>query len=420
MAISANDDVYTPGFTQSQIYKFNRNQSNKNYTVIRPYCYVYWDKDIYSITKYLQQKKFNSITKKIKYLATRFLDRPYAISGNTEGESNWPVTAMGETAHVKQDPIYRTDEFDCQTLVQTILALLHSTNLTTFQKTIIKVEYGGGGAGNAIHYYNRNNFTSADFNKINESHGFLQDISPKYLPVVHAVIDKDNWFKMQAKKLQIGVRVLHNKEGSAMSKRFANYASLYPFPKKNVSLSYYPKKYLVKCNTNLSYCRPNKRIINKLPTPAIIEITRDTHKWKVGGKLIADVIGTQLNVSHMGILYNETFHHGAVIYQKITCHIKGKRKICFVKPVICKKKQGCFEKMYLAATDAYPNNYYYYADTNGHYQCSAREPKHVTQPVYCNRVLAMPIGAYLASYEYGAYHYMKNPSIVGIHLEKIL
>ena len=407
-------------FTQSKIDKFKQHaENNKNYTVIQPYHYLDWDEDIRSITRYLRQHKINSITQKIQYIATQFLDRPYAIAGNTQGESNWSVTAKGGTVHVKQDPIYRTDEFDCQTLVQTILALIHSTNLKTFQQTIIKVEYGGGGAGNAIHYYNRNNFASADFNKVNERHGFLQDVSPKGLPVVHAIIDKDNWFKVQAKNLKTSVRVLQSKEGAAMAKRFANYAKLYRFRKKNVPLSYYPKESLVKCNKDLSYCKPNERMIAKLPTPAVIEITRDTHQWKVGKKLIADVIGTQLNVSHMGILYDERFHRGAIIYQKITCELKRKRKVCFVQPVICKKRHGCLEKMYLAATDAYPNNYYY-VDTNGHYQCTARLPKGITQPVYCNRVSAMPIGAYLASYQYGTYRYMKKPSIVGIHLEKIL
>ena len=414
------DDIHTSGISKVQLYATNQYSNNKNYTVIEHYSYQPWNRELCAITRYLKHHPKDSVTKRIKYIVRQFINRPYAVDTNIEGESDWSVAKKRGGVHVKQDPIYRTDKFNCQTLVQTILALLHSTTLNSFQHNILEVEYGGGGAGNAIHYYNRNNFVSADFNKVNERHGFLQNVTPSFLPKVHALIDKDNWFNVQAKKLQTSVRVLNDRNGAAMAKRFAHYAMLYPFAKKDVVLHYYRKEDLVHCNADLSHCKPNKKNIAKLTTPAVIEITRDANKWMVGGKPIVDIIGTQLNVSHLGILYDQRFHHGEVIYQKITCHFEGNKKVCQVKPIVCQKTKGCREKMYLEATDAYPNGYYYYQDNHGHYQCTDKAPNSRDNLVYCNRVLAMPIGAYLNSYEYGAYRYMTDPSIVGIHLEKIL
>ncbi|WP_267257006.1 DUF1460 domain-containing protein [Coxiella endosymbiont of Ornithodoros maritimus] len=42
-------------------------------------------------------------------------------------------------AHIQQDPLYRTDQFDCQTWVQTALALINVRNINDYEKNILAI-----------------------------------------------------------------------------------------------------------------------------------------------------------------------------------------------------------------------------------------------------------------------------------------
>ena len=52
-------------------------------------------------------------------------------------------------------------------------------------------------------------------------------------------------------------------------------------------------------------------------------------------KNIKDVIGSELNVSHLGLLYRDCFSYGSTILKKITCSKeKAGNKVCSVIPQI--------------------------------------------------------------------------------------
>ena len=76
--------------------------------------------------------------------------------------------------------------------------------------------------------------------------------------------------------------------------------------------------------------------------------------------------------------------------------------------------------MFAHATQMYPNGYYYYRDSSGRYHCDEKVPPKTASPVTCNRVVSMPLGEYLTTYRYGKYTYLDDPSILGIHVEKIM
>ena len=75
--------------------------------------------------------------------------------------------------------------------------------------------------------------------------------------------------------------------------------------------------------------------------------------------------------------------------------------------------------MFAHATSAYPDRYFWYQQSNGHYVCSSQPPARGTSYTQCNRVERLPFFDYLINYQYGSYVYMNNPSIVGVHIEKL-
>ena len=130
-----------------------------------------------------------------------------------------------------------------------------------------------------------------------------------------------------------------------------------------------------------------------LPTPAIVEIVRSR----------------KLPISHLGVLYRQTFQQGHLIYHDIICQ----RNDCKVTPVVCKSKT-CEVLMFAHATDAYPLNHLWYQNKQGDYVCTAQRPPKTTKYTSCNRVVSVPLLPYLASY--------KNRgilSLLGIHIEKL-
>ena len=91
------------------------------------------------------------------------------------------------------------------------------------------------------------------------------------------------------------------------------------FPKsEHVAIDYIDKNDLIVKNNKGHYIA-NKELLQKITTPAIIEIVRDDSKWIIGGKTINQIIGSGINVSHIAILYRHHFKKGEVIYQKTTC-----------------------------------------------------------------------------------------------------
>jgi hypothetical protein len=416
-------------------YRFKHHQ---NYTVI-PYqqyqaAVKHSQQTVQAILNKLPQRTNKHNLKEI-ILSTQqqFLNKPYNAN-NPEGEANWCSGDISHTTcpHIKQDPIYRNDEFDCYTYVTQILAFIGAHNLTQYNKNILSIRYGAAHQPPSnISYYNRNNFISSDYNRVNQNNGLLRNAltAAFFQPIVKSVsttINHQAWFKQQESDNHIGthVRVFNNTIGQQMYRRFKHsYPNQYHhFKPVTVTMSYIPKNKLFtlhKTKGNITY-QKNQAVFNRIPTPSVMEIVRNDKLWKINGRKIKALLHSGITVSHMGLLYRQRFHYQQLMYREIYCQLKTQRKFCKVTPISCEKKTGCNVLMLTHATEAYPNNYLYYADSQGHYHCSAtiygKTKSTVTQ---CNRVVALPLAAYLSMRQYGQYRYLPTTSFVGLHIETI-
>ncbi|MDQ2995168.1 MAG: DUF1460 domain-containing protein, partial [Pseudomonadota bacterium] len=295
--------------------------------------------------------KYDNANARMGIISRELMDIPYIFSG-AAGEGNWQPTSLlyqPGAAHIKQDPVYRLDGLNCQTFVQVAMALLYSNNINAFDRNILKISYGAAGNpnGEIVRYFNRNHFIDGDWNPVNQFNGFLVDVTAygklkPYTEIISADLTRQNWFSWQQHNLQGQVRVLNATDGPAMVDRFlTTYSTLNysDFNFERVSLRYIPKEKIALLQPNGSY-QPNLTLLNKIPTPSVVEIVRDPKKWLINGINIKDAMGSELSVSHLGILYRKNFRRGEVIYQKITCTYNAKNeKVCEVAPTLCTKKR---------------------------------------------------------------------------------
>lgn len=444
---NVNGDIYIPGYKFSPSY-----YTDQDYTVITDYSYpnilFHTQKTIGKLINYLHLVDPNKqspdyLNTLVEVSGDYFHNKPYITTGAL-GEGDWCSASLQQKGciHIQQDPIYRSDGFNCVTLVNFIMALIKADNLTEFNHNIVNIAYGADQfmsyrthPTDTIAYYNRNNFTSADFNPVNQQNNRLVDIynNKKWrqlfkMKKTSTIITRGRWFAFQAKPdvIQSNVRVLprYATQGSKMVDKFSTHYGAAYGPER-VAIGYIPKSVLVTKNSDNSY-KVNQQLINQIPAPAVVEIVRDSKKWNINGTNIRKLIGSGINVSHLGLLYRKTFHRNKLIYRKIYCQYDNNHhKQCQVTPVIC-HQQYCTRTMMLAATNAYPDGYIWsykkqrHAKQNSDYFCTQSLPDNATALGYCNRVMAMPLGDYLASYQYGNYIYMNNSSIVGINIEKVI
>lgn len=350
---------------------------------------------------------------------------------NATGEGDWQPDSsiyVGGALHVQQDPTYRLDGFDCQTFVQVVMSLLHIKTLNDFDQRFVKIAYGAAGNSpnnEVVHFYNRNNFPSGDFNPVNEKNGMLSDATTigdlkKLVKSTSANITRQNWFAIKQQKIAENVRVISDQNGPEMVERFETFYSALTFPhfdSEQVILSYIPKEQLANKQADGSY-QPNQIVLDKIAVPSVVEIVRDVKQWNIAGKNIKDLIGSELNVSHMGLLYRQQFNRGDVIFQKTSCYYnEAQQKACDVTPVLCEKDQ-CQELMFAQATNAYPDGYSWYQEGNG-FMCSSNKPAANVKYLSCNRVERLPFADYVTRQQYTSHPFMDTASIVGIHIEKI-
>jgi hypothetical protein len=383
------------------------------------------------VTKILQtltNKHRNDADTQIALIVNQLADIPYLHNGM--GEGDWQPkspTYRSGAIHTRQNPVYRLDGLNCQTLVQVAMALYHSNQLSQFDKNYLKIAYGamGNPQGEIVHYYNRNNFIDADFNPVNQRHGWLKDVTSKgvlspYSKKIHATITKQKWFIRQRYHRAENIQVLSDSSGQQMLDRYKNVYSALPFPnvnEHNIVMSYLPKETLALRQEDDSF-KPNQKLLDKIPTPAILEIVRDPNRWNDFGIKIKDIIGSELTVSHLGLLYRQTFKRGQLIYRKISCSVNAEHKqTCSVTAITCQKK-SCRELMFAHATNAHHQRYYWYQQ-DGQYSCSPKKPGEGQPYTTCNRVVSLPFYDYLTDYQLGYYTNMDVGSILGVHIEKL-
>jgi hypothetical protein len=419
------------GIITSQTYATNP----ENYTQLNPQQY----RQIVNNSRATAQELLNRLTPyrqdsrntQVALIAEQLTDIPYSRTYST-GEGDWQPRSLiykPGALHLNQNPVYRFDYFNCQTLVQTTMALLYSHNLNQFDANILKISYGAAGnpQGEIVHYYNRNHFVDADMNPINEQHGWLIDVTTNgdlaaYAKTTAATLTRQNWFLAQQKNLAHTIYVLDNRDANAMIKRFYTvytHLNLPHFDKQITPITYIPKLAFLVKESNGSGYTPNQNLLDAIPTPAVVEIVSDPKKWMVHHENIKTHIGTELNIPHLGLLYRKTFHHGEAIYQHIYCgYDTNNKKACTVTPVMCQKTQ-CDELMFVHATDGHPEGYYWYQEPSGQYVCTSHPPSNSRHYTTCNRVENIPLIDYLTDYQYDHYRQMGNPAILGLHFEKL-
>lgn len=367
---------------------------------------------------------------RLQAIVQHLLNTPYLHVG-AMGEGDWVSTSpryQPGARHLQQDPVYRFDGLDCQTFVQTVLAMFYSNNLSEFEKNILSVAYGATSSLSArtISYSNRNHFIDGDFNPINERNGFLKDVTQqgmlaKYAKTTHAVLNRQKWFQRQLENHLIP-RLLSGQTTQWVSQHLVKDSQEFAGAhlQQKITINYLPKNYFAYPDATGDY-HPNQETLRMIQTPAIAEVVRDPQRWHIGKKLMRDIIGSDLTVSHLGIIYWQTFRNGQIIYQKIMCHEKHiGPKLCKVKPMFCQKK-NCRELMFAHATNAYPFHYYWYQDDQGQFQCSLKLPRHHIGAISrCNRVEQLPLVAYLTDLQYDLYRNIDDPSLLGIHIERIV
>ena len=112
------------------------------------------DQEITTILTNIQQAKCKNFADKLVFISKIFINKPYLF--NALGE--------GQKGAFDDNPLYRTDFFDCETYVDTVMALAFATNLKSFQKVINQIRYKNG----KISFTKRNHFTCIDWNQNNQ------------------------------------------------------------------------------------------------------------------------------------------------------------------------------------------------------------------------------------------------------------
>jgi hypothetical protein len=246
----------------------------------QPEIIKHYDMQSFDITFSALIAKHNRAQLPSDYIAEisgRFLGKPYLLGALGEGK-------RGE---FDQGPLYRPDAFDCQTYVETILALTNSYNLNDFRRNMLSIRYANG----QPLFINRNHFMNVDWNFNNEKKGYVVNVTEKLFPTEYQTsttfIDKPNWFrslKMHHLKLlqqpnETTANQLLERLHALANDTFASESSL----------SYVPLTALFDKNG-----QPNMALFNRIPNNVIIEIVRPN--WD-----IKNLIGTNIDISHDGL-----------------------------------------------------------------------------------------------------------------------
>lgn len=237
---------------------------------------------------------------RLEQISAQFLGRPYLLGALGEGRD----------ARFDQGPLYRTDAFDCETYVTTVLALALADNDTTFKQCLRKIRYEKG----QISFISRNHFTSLDWNKNNQKQGFLKDITLSFhdelgkpvAKIASALIDKPSWYK----HLTPEILRIHSADSKEQITRLADLkARGAKLTAKQTEIAYIPLTALFN-----SQGQANALLFAQIPEAAIIEIVRPN--WNLREK-----IGTNLNVSHLGFAFWKKgtlfFREASAIHHKI-------------------------------------------------------------------------------------------------------
>ncbi|WP_133131018.1 N-acetylmuramoyl-L-alanine amidase-like domain-containing protein [Legionella yabuuchiae] len=257
------------------------------------------DKIIEQLYHRLKQKPINNMPARIEAFSALLLGKPYLLTALGEGKN-------GE---FDQFPLYRLDAFDCETYVDTVLALALANNLNSFKQCIQKIRYHDG----QVNFAHRNHFASRDWNRNNQSQSYTKDITTTFTdeknkPVAKrakTIIDKPSWYQhFTRSKIRInGLSEEQKQQKLAELKQIGSKLEV-----AETEIPYLPLSELFN-----EKGEPNHYLFKQIPNASIIEIIRPS--WDLRKQ-----IGTRLHVSHLGfgIWVNDTlmYREASSIHQK--------------------------------------------------------------------------------------------------------
>ncbi len=242
------------------------------------------NKIISQIYHNLNHKPTLDMPTRIEHISAQFLGKPYLLG------------ALGEGANGDYDqwPLYRTDAFDCETYVDTVLAIALADNSYHFKQCINQVRYQDG----HVSYIHRNHFTCLDWNKNNQQQHFIKDITTTLrgehdqvvVKYARALIDKPAWYDHKS----LATIRLNHADLKEQARRVTSLQQAgKKLPRKSSIIAYIPLTALFDPTG-----QANKYLFAQIPHAAIVEIIRPN--WNLNKE-----IGTNLNVSHLGFVFWE-------------------------------------------------------------------------------------------------------------------
>ncbi len=241
------------------------------------------------------------LSTRIELIAQYFLGQPYHFEPLGEG----PIGVYSTL------PLYRADQFDCVTFVDTVLAMSHASNFAQFKQAMLSIRY----MNQEINYTHRTDwFTDLEWNPHLQQLGYIQDATMSLLdednhPVAayaKALINKPQWY---AQKILFNLELPQLSTQEAEQRLAQLQAEGNQFTVQPSVLSYIPLTQLFN-----SQGQPNMALWNKLPSVFVVEVVRPN--WRpVNPKDKQTDYGTNLNVAHLGIAIKTStdiiFYHAA-------------------------------------------------------------------------------------------------------------
>lgn len=197
-----------------------------------------------------------------------------------EKSFQWGPLGEGEDGEYDLDPLYRWDLFDCQTYVETVLALHRSEDFAAFEENMNAVRYQDG----MISYTTRLHFSETQWIPENAKNGVFEDVTDSFDHAAHVTVQVNTKAWYQNKKITDLSEQVRNEE---TLKKFQSLGSDHP---DVVDVGYIPVEFL------------NKELLDTIPSGSIILTMRKNSK--------PEISATPAMVAHMGfVIVNETGHH---------------------------------------------------------------------------------------------------------------
>jgi hypothetical protein len=219
---------------------------------------------------------------------------------------------LGDPAGPETGPGWRVDKVDCQTFVETVLAMANARSLAEAKGVLEDIRYSGPPS-----FENRNHFTEAQWLPANTGKGYLKDAVPAIdtsAPAEKLVLRKEEWTKVPGlKRLETAnvpdgtwsVHYLPLAEAKAKSARIPNGAILMVVreaaPERVVRISH--MGFVVRNGSHAvvrhASTGDRKEVVDE-ELHAFLDRQTTYRKWPVAGVALARPLDASARVARLG------------------------------------------------------------------------------------------------------------------------